>query len=65
MATTKAQQKATIKYMRSHYDEIITRVVKGQKEEIKAHAEKNGESLNAFVKRAISETIERDNEKNK
>lgn len=65
MATTKAQQKATIKYMRSHYDEIITRVVKGQKEEIKAHAEKNGESLNAFVKRAISETIERDNEKSK
>ena len=36
-------------------------VPKGQKEAIKAHAEAQGESVNGFVNRAISETMERDN----
>jgi hypothetical protein len=34
-----------------------------QKELIAAHAERTGESINAFVQRAIAETIERDNHK--
>ena len=33
---------------------------KGQKEVIQAHAEAQGESLNAFINRAITETMERD-----
>ena len=63
MAVSKAQQKAVAKYMAENYDEIKVRVPKGKKEKIKAHAEKNGESLNSFVNRAIDETVERDNNK--
>ena len=33
---------------------------KGQKEVIKDHASHNGESVNAFINRAITETMERD-----
>lgn len=62
MATTKAQQRATIKYMKNNYDEIKTRVPKGQKDEIKRHAESIKESLNSFINRAINETIQRDKE---
>lgn len=42
-------------------DRINLTVPKGKKEEIKSHAEKRGESVNGFINRAISETIERDN----
>lgn len=60
MPASKAQQKAVAKYMANNYDEIKVRVSKGRKEEIKAHAESKGESLNGFVNRAISQTIESD-----
>ncbi len=43
------------------YDEIKVRVPKGQKQDIQSHAEKHGESVNGFIGRAISETMERDN----
>lgn len=61
MPVSKAQQKAVSKYMKENYDELKARIPKGQKETIKAHAEAKGESLNAFINRAISETMERDN----
>ena len=61
MPVSKAQQKAVSKYMKENYDEIKARIPKGQKEIIKTHAEVRGESLNAFINRAISETMERDN----
>ena len=60
MPVSKAQQKAVSKYMKENYDEIKARIPKGQKEIIKTHAEVHGESLNAFINRAISETMERD-----
>lgn len=60
MATTKAQQKAVNKYMAANYDRINLTVPKGQKEEIKAHAESRGESVNSFINRAIKQTIESD-----
>ncbi len=60
MPVSKAQQKAVSKYMKENYDEIKARIPKGQKEIIKTHAEDRGESLNAFINRAISETMERD-----
>lgn len=60
MPTSKAQQKAVNKYMRENYDRVALTVPKGQKEKIKAHAESKGESLNAFINRAINETIERE-----
>lgn len=58
-----AQNKATQKYIKSAYDEIKIRIAKGNKDTIKAHAAKQGESLNGFINRAISETMERDNTK--
>ena len=61
MAISKAQQKAVAKYMKNNYDELKIRVPKGEKEQIKSHADKQGESLNGFVKRAIDETMKRDN----
>ena len=52
------------RYNAKAYDEIKLRVKKGEKELIKAHAETydNG-SVNAFIQRAIAETMERDNQK--
>jgi len=61
MPATKAQQKAVAKYMSANYDEFKLRAYKGTKERIKEHTEKTKESVNAFINRAISETIERDN----
>lgn len=60
MPASKAQQKAVSKYMKENYEEIKVRVSKGQKDKIKAHAESKGESLNAFINRAINETMERE-----
>ena len=60
MATTKAQQKAVHKYVKQNYDRLELTVPKGRKAEIKAHAEARGESVNAFVNRAIDETMERE-----
>ena len=42
------------------YDKILVRIPKGQKDTIQAHAQAQGESVNSFIGRAISETIERD-----
>lgn len=61
MPASKAQQKAVSKYMKENYDEIKVRVGKGKKATIQAYAEANGESVNGFINRAISETMERDN----
>ena len=60
MPTTKAGQRAVNKYMRENYDRINLTVSKGEKDIIKAHAEKMGESVNAFINRAIAEAMERD-----
>lgn len=59
--TSKAQQRAVHKYVKANYDRLDLTVPKGQKEVIKSHAEAHGESVNGFINRAISETIERDN----
>lgn len=50
------------RYNAKVYDEIKIRVSKGQKAEIKAHADVNGESVNAFIKRAIESQMQRDKE---
>ena len=61
MAISKANQRAVAKYTKSHYDDIKVRVPKGEREKIQIHAEKRAETVNSFIKRAIKETIERDN----
>ena len=43
-------------------DRVNLTMPKGQKDTIKAHAESRGESVNAFINRAITETMERDND---
>jgi len=60
MAVTKAQQKAVNKYMRDHYDRINLTLPDGQRDIIKAHADRCGESVNSFIRRAIQETMDRD-----
>lgn len=52
------------KYAAEKYDRIGLMLPKGQKDVIKAHADKRGESLNGFISRAINETIENDNNAN-
>lgn len=56
---TAAQKKAQENYMEK-FDIVRVRVEKGKKESIKSHAASQGESVNAFVNRAIDETMERD-----
>ncbi len=48
------------RYINKAYDRINLTVPKGYKDEIKAHADSTGESVNAFIARAIAEAIERD-----
>lgn len=60
LTVSKAQQKAVHKYVKANYDRMELTVPKGRKDEIKAHADSRGESVNGFIGRAISETMERD-----
>lgn len=59
MADRKAQWQND--YIAKTYDRINLTVPKGQKEAIKAHADKHdGGSVNAFINRAIANQMERD-----
>ncbi len=56
---SQAQRRATDKYLEK-FDEIRIRSPKGQKEVIQAHAKARGESVNAFINRAIDNQMARD-----
>ena len=61
MPASKAQQKAVHKYTKENYDRfLVTMKPKGRLELVKSHAAAQGESTNAFIGRAIAETMERD-----
>ena len=60
MTVSKAQQHAVNKYVKKNYDDVKFRVSKGKKDIIQAHAAKQGESVNAFLNRAVDEAMERD-----
>lgn len=60
---TEAQAKAAKKYLKETVEDIRIRVPKGDKAKVQKHAAKMEESTNAFVVRAIKETMERDNQK--
>ena len=62
MATSEAQLKANKKYQHK-FDKVQIRVSHEEKAAIDKHAEAMGESTNAFVRRAIAETIARDSRK--
>ena len=57
---SKTQQKAVNKYMKSNYDRFNLVMPKGKKDIIQAHAAQQGESVNAYINRAIDEAMQRD-----
>jgi len=56
----KTSSRVKDKYNAKVYDNITFRVKKGVKAVLQAHAEQQGESLNAFLTRAATETMHRD-----
>lgn len=63
MPVSKAQQRAVNKYMKEKYDRVNLTLPKGTKDKIKAHAEGRGESVNAFITRAIDVVLTQETEK--
>ena len=57
MPLSEARKRANAKYNQKAYDRVELKVKKGKKEEIRLFAESQGESLNAFINRAISEAM--------
>ncbi|MEE0929473.1 MAG: hypothetical protein UIM53_00575 [Acutalibacteraceae bacterium] len=57
----KTSSKVKDRYNAKAYDEIKLRVPKGEKDIIKTHADKVGESVNGYIKKAIDERMEREN----
>ena len=53
VAIKDSQKRAVAKYSAANYDRVELRLEKGRKDVVKAHAEAQGESLNAFVNRAM------------
>jgi uncharacterized protein (DUF1778 family) len=49
-------------YNKAAYDRIELKVKKGEKDVIKAFAESNGETVNGFINRVISEAMGDDSE---
>lgn len=60
MPASEAQKKAIAKWQREKVEEIKFRVPMGEKARIQQHAKTTGESTNAFIFRAVNETIKRD-----
>ena len=58
--SSEAKKRADAKYTLKAYDRLEIKVKKGRKDELKAHADACGESLNGFVNRAMNEAMERD-----
>ena len=54
---SEAQNKASQRYQKKAYDTYLLRLYKGQKEQIQAYAESNGESLNGYINRLIAEDM--------
>lgn len=59
MAVSESQLRASKKY-HSKFERIYIRVSVEEKEAIEAYAEKVGESVNSFVRRAVAEAMERE-----
>lgn len=60
MPVSDARRRANEKWLKEKVEDIRFRVPMGRKSIIQAHAKKRGESVNAFINRAVNETIERD-----
>lgn len=58
---SEAKKNANKNWDSKNLDRISIAMPKGSKEALKAHAESTGESVNAFINRAIMEVTEMDN----
>ena len=58
---SEARKAANKSWDSKNLDRISVALPKGSKEALKAHAESTGESMNAFISRAIMEVTEMDN----
>ena len=63
MPTKESIQKAKDKYLREKVDTILVRVPKGKKSIIQDFATAHGESVNAFINRAVDEAMAQDEAK--
>lgn len=64
MTVSKAQMAATKRFEDKNYDKALIRLPKGKKAEIQAAAEKQGESLNAYVIGAVERRMKAESEDN-
>ena len=62
MPISEARKRANDKW-REKFEELRFRVPKEKKQIIQEHAAKNGESVNAFLNRAVEEAMNRDESK--
>ncbi len=60
MSVSEAQKRAILKYNKEHIKRIPLDVQKEEYTRIQEHAAARGESVNGFIKRAISEAMQRD-----
>lgn len=58
---SEARKTANKNWDSKNLDRISIALPKGSKDALKAHAESQGESINAFIKRAITEVTDMDN----
>ena len=56
-----AQRRSVAKYNANNYETVLLRVKKGKRNIIQEHTSKLGESVNAFINRAIDNQIALDN----
>ena len=54
MTVSKAQQKATAKYVKNNYDRIEIKVSKGKKNVIETAAKEQNESVNTYIKKSYT-----------
>lgn len=59
MAISEARARATKKYQ-AKFERIYIRVSAEEKEAIEAYAEKQGESVNTFVRRVVAEAMKQE-----
>lgn len=62
MAISEARARATKKYQ-AKFERIYIRVSAEEKEAIEAYAEKQGESVNTFVRRVVAEAMKQEEPK--
>lgn len=61
---TEKKKESNRRWDEKNLDRISIAVPKGNREKIKAHAAARGESVNAFINRAIDEAMERGRREN-